>query len=203
MGAGGYFLEMVLICSDRKQSQRGFSLIEILIASILFLVVALGVLPMFQRAIRTNNSGQDSTDVSNLARSRVEEFMQISFRSDALVVVAGNELVVVDHFLRETKTWVTGPAPTVPVDPDDPPIWERTTTIRDYGVGAVAGDDGMWANAGDDLDTGLIDSAEALPAGTRAVDIHFKEIEVVVEGTRLGGLLGPSRRLVVRALRSM
>ncbi len=189
-------MEMVLA---RK---RGFSLIEVLVAAVLFLVVSLSILPMFQRAIRTNNSGQDSTDISNLARSRVEELMQIDYGSGLLAVTAGTENVTVDHFLRESKTWVAGPAPAIPADPDDPPIWERTTTIRNYGVAAVFGDDGSTADPGDDLDTAIVDTAEALPAGTDIRDVAFKEIEVEVVSTRLGGILGPGRRIVVRGLRS-
>ena len=197
-------MEVVLVRrrSVRRGHSPGFNLIEVLIASVLFLVVALGVLPLFQNSIRTNTAGQDSTDVANLARSRVEQFMQIPYNSPLLDVTAGTENVIVDHYLRDAETWVPGPAPAI-VAGADPAIWERTTTIRWYNVGSLVGDDGATADLGDDIQTGIVDPSEALPAGTDPINVHFKEIEVQVEGTVLGGgIVGPGKRIVVRSLRS-
>ena len=198
-------MEMVLGCRAPSSSFRaecvspgkGFSLIEVLFAAVLFLVVALGVLPLFQQAIRTNTAGQDFTDVSNLARTRVEEFMQIPYGSPLLQVTAGTENVIDDYFDRATERWVAG-APPSPTDAD----WLRTTTIRWYNVGAVRGDDGDTADGTDDIQTGIVNRDEALPAGTPQQDVHFKEIEVEITGTSGGGIVGPGKRIVVRALRS-
>lgn len=195
--------------SGRRHS-AGFNLIEVLIASVLFLVVALGVLPLFQRAIRTNTAGQSSTDVANLARSQVERYMQIEYNSPLLTVPAGQtELVLDDYFDRATEQWIVG-APPQPTDAD----WLRTTTVRYYNVAAVreSSGEGLTADDDDDLETGIIcadtvapecDTAEPLDGGTAPIDVHFKEIEVQVVGTLAGGgILGPSKRIVARALRS-
>lgn len=183
--------------NNRRGWSAGFTLIEVLIAAVLFLVVALGVLPLFQQAIRTNTAGQDSTDVSNLARSRVEEFMQIPYDSPLLQVTAGTENVIEDYYDRATEEWIDG-------TPPDPTAadWLRTTTIRWYNVSAVRGDDGDTADLGDDVQTGIVNRDEALPAGTPPQDVHFKEIEVELTGTSGGGIVGPGKRIVVRALRS-
>lgn len=192
-------MEMVL--TRKRGHSPGFNLIEVLIASVLFLVVALGVLPLFQRAIRTNTAGQNSTDVANVARSQVERYMQIDYNSPLLTVPAGQtELVLDDYFDRATEQWIVG-APPQPTDAD----WLRTTTVRYYNVAAVreSSGTGLTADPGDDLETGIIDPAEALDGGTAPIDVHFKEIEVQVVGTLAGGgILGPSKRIVARALRS-
>jgi len=176
----------------------GFSLLEVLIASLLFLVVALGILPMFQRAIRTNTAGQDSTDVANLARSRVEEFMQIDYFGPALTVPVGQtENVIQDYFDRATEQWIVG-TPATPTDAD----WLRTTTVRWYAVAALSGDDGNTASPLDDIETGLVEASEALDGATLPIDVHFKEIEVQLVGTSANAILGPGRRIVVRGFRS-
>ena len=53
-------------------AEAGFSLLEVLIAAVLMLVIAVGVLPLFTRAMTASLSGNDSSQASNFGRSRLE-----------------------------------------------------------------------------------------------------------------------------------
>jgi len=149
----------------------------------MLLVILIGILPLMIQSAMSTKSGADSTQVSTMARARIEELNQLPFDADALTIAAGNELEVIDYYLQESKTW----------DPDntdatDPALWERTTTIRQYSAAA--------------MNDGEIDPGEALPAGADASTVHLKEIEVQIEGTRQGGPLGPSKRITLRLFKA-
>ncbi len=54
-----------------RRGEQGFSLVEVLIAAAIFLVVALGIVPLFAQAIVNNRSGADYTTATNLAKSEL------------------------------------------------------------------------------------------------------------------------------------
>lgn len=164
-----------------RKAERGFSLIEVLIASAIFLIIALGVLPLFAQAIRSNLSGRDATDVSNLARSRVEELLQVPF--ETLIVPAGEtQGVTKEYWSATTKAWVAG-TPTT----GDAAVWTRTTTIRQFALRDLQ-------------DNGTADTP--LPGGTPSGDVHFKEIVVEVRGIPRNPLAGGGA-VTVRRLRAV
>ncbi len=169
----------------RHIQQRGLSLIEAVIAAGLLLIIAAGILPLFVQALSSNQSGADSTSVSNMARSQVEELFQLPFNHVELTPTAGTELVTQSYYSLNERKWYDGEAPT---DPNNPALWTRTATVRQYSVNS--------------LDDQLLDSGEALAAGADPGQIHFKEIEVTAVGTRQAGPLGPSRRISLRMLKS-
>ncbi|HEV2852547.1 MAG TPA: prepilin-type N-terminal cleavage/methylation domain-containing protein [Thermoanaerobaculia bacterium] len=163
----------------RKQ-ERGFSLVEVLIASAIFLIIALGVLPLFAQAIRSNLSGRDATDVSNLARSRVEELLQVPF--ETLIVPAGKtEGVTKEYWSATTKAWAAG-TPTA-----GNALWYRTTTIRQFSFNDLQ-------------DNGIADTP--LPGDTPVGNVHFKEIVVEVRNTPRT-LLSGGGAVTVRRLRAV
>ena len=121
-------------------SRRGFSLIEVMIASVLLLIVALGVLPLFTRSIVNNVAGGEYSEVSNLARSRAEQFRRLPFTSAEMTIDPGNdERLFEDYYSHETSEWIDG-AP--PDDDSDTVLWERTTIVRQYGVAALRDGEG-------------------------------------------------------------
>ncbi len=165
----------------RHRRAAGFSLVEAMIAAGLFLVIVIGVMPMFTRAAVNNTSGKESTEASNHARSRAEEFMELDFNGPDLTITTGTERVDMHYFNPTSERWD-------PTTPAERPTWTRTTTIRQYGVAA--------------LTDGVLDRAEALPAGTDFSLVHFKEIEVTVRGNRDSGPLGPPKEITIRVLKS-
>jgi hypothetical protein len=66
----------------------------------------------------------------------------------------------------------------------------RTITIRQHGISGLVD-----ANADGQLDN-------PLPEGTPATFVHFKEIEVHVEGGRAAGPLGGGKRITLRILKA-
>ncbi|HVR30086.1 MAG TPA: prepilin-type N-terminal cleavage/methylation domain-containing protein [Thermoanaerobaculia bacterium] len=166
----------------RRRRQSGMSLIEVMLASLLFLTISLGVVPMFTQSMVSNSSGNDSTKAANFARARAEEMLQLPFNHLDLTIEAGSEKTFQEYHERSTEVWRPFPIP------DGTSVeWVRTTVIRQYNVEALEDD--------------TVQIAEALPAGTDPSLVHLKEIEVQVE--QLGGLLTSSaKRITVRTLRS-
>jgi prepilin-type N-terminal cleavage/methylation domain-containing protein len=164
----------------RAKRQRGFSVIEVLIASAIFLIIALGVLPLFAQAIRNNLSGRDATDVSNLGKSRVEELLQVPY--DTLQVPAGlTEAKTDEYYSQQDKTWKPGAPPS-----DDPALWLRTTRIRQFTLG----------------DLQKTGTAKPLLGGAPAGDVHIKEIVVEVRSAN-SNPLSSGKTLTLRMLRAV
>lgn len=166
--------------SPRRRAEAGFNFIEVVIASLLLLMIAVAILPMFTEAAASNEVGREYTEVSNFAKSRAEQFMQLSFNAEPLTITAGTERVHEEHYSNAGKKWVNG----LTVATGDRALWIRRTTIRQYGV--------------NDLDT----LTNPLPAGTPPEGIHAKEITVEVRGASAASVFGPTKNITVRALKS-
>jgi len=156
-----------------------------MVASLLLLIVLLGVVPMFSRSMVSNVAGNEYTKVSNEARSRAEEYRKLPFNSVNLTVDVGTtEKIVEDFFSRADHQWKPGKAPT---DGSDPALWQRSTTVRQYGISAF-------------LDGSLV-ASEALDGGVAAAFVHIKEVEVTVQGQLQTANLGSAKGLTVRVLK--
>jgi prepilin-type N-terminal cleavage/methylation domain-containing protein len=164
--------------------ELGFSLIEVMIAAVILLVVALGILPLFAQAIANNRAGADSTQVTNIAKSELERLYSLPLWSPELEVV-GPETVRPAYFSLKDQKWVAGTAPA-----DDPPLWTRTTTLRQYGLGGIVDAD----------KDGKLDGP--LPGGTPQAQVHVKEIEVRAESGRGAGPLGGGKRITLRVYKA-
>ena len=162
--------------SRRRRAEAGFSFIEVVIASLLLLMIAVAVLPMFTEAAASNESGREYTDVANFARSRAEELTQLQFNAEPLTITSGTERLHEEYYSRLTKKWVTG-TPTSA----DPALWLRRTRIHQYEA----------------MDRSL---TTPLPAGTDPLRIHVKEILVEVRGASVGSLFGPAKSVTVRTI---
>jgi hypothetical protein len=162
--------------------EDGVTLIEIMIASVMFLAVSLGIVPMFTQSMVSNSSGNDSTKAANFARAQAEELMQLPFNHPDLTLEVGSQKTIEEYYSTDGGTWHLVPPP-----PGVLPEWSRVTTIRQYNVEA--------------LDDDVVQIAEALPADTDPTFIHLKEIQVAVQ--QAGGLFNSSAKMVtVRTLRS-
>lgn len=163
-----------------RRTEAGFSFIEVVIAGLLMLMIAISVLPLFTEAASSNETGREYTEVSNMARSKAEEMMQLPFNSAPLTIVTNNKLETKEYYSKLNKRWITGTT----LAAGDVALWLRTTTVRQYTVS--------------DLDR----LANPLPAGTPPEGIHVKEIQVEVRGATVGSLFGPSKNITVRMLKS-
>lgn len=185
-----------------RRSEAGLSIIEALVAAALLLIIAIGILPLFTRALVNNNAGNEYTKVSNFGKSRVEEAYQLPFNAAGLMTVptGADEGVTVEHYRSDLDEWHAGAVPSSPLPgptPDNPfgaqVPWRRTTTVRQYSSTAINDDDS------DALD---LQKADALTGGTDPVFIHLKEVEVTVESTRTGGPLGVGKDVLLRTFKA-
>ncbi|HEV8581515.1 MAG TPA: prepilin-type N-terminal cleavage/methylation domain-containing protein [Thermoanaerobaculia bacterium] len=177
----------------RSNTQRGFSIVEVMIAAAIFLVVALGILPIFAQAIRNNLAGRDATDVSNLGKSKVEEMMQVPF--DSLVVPNGQQWAcTAEYWSLSEKKWKSTAAPTAPTECSTSKVdltgisalWVRVAQIRQFSLSDIQ-------KSG---------TAAPLVGGTAAGLVQIKEIVVEVRSTNKNPL-GSGKSLTLRMLRAV
>lgn len=167
----------------------GFSVVEVMIAAAIFLIICIGMLPLFTRSINSNLIGNDYMNATNHGRSGLETLLQLYFDSPTLLVDAGTEKEIKDYWTQGDlkkagdEEWLTV-LPTT----GEQVLWNRTTTLRQYGINALA--------------DGNVKPEEALPAGTDPIFIHFKELRSQVESTRAGGPIGGGKRVTLRVFKS-
>jgi type II secretory pathway pseudopilin PulG len=180
---------------SRRRRANGFSIIEALIAAAILLLVAIGVLPLFVRAMTNNVSGSESTRVSNFSKTGTETLAQLHFGSAGMTPAAATFQYWEDPnpAIDGDEAWVVTPTSGLEV------TWRRSVAIRQYATSA--------------FDDGLLEASEALPVGTPTEFIHFKEIEVRVEPVyrdslgnivvRTGGVLDPPPSITTRFSKSL
>jgi type II secretory pathway pseudopilin PulG len=157
-----------------RYKERGFSLVEAMVAALLLLMIAVGILPLFVGSIVNNAQGQDSSTAANFARARLEEFDQLPFDDARLQIVAGTERQFDEIYLFKAKKWIDGTVPPA----GDWALWSRTTLVHQYGAKNFEDAPYSW-------DT-------RLPSSAAKGDIHLKEVEVTVRSNRNQDATGPS-----------
>ena len=149
-----------------RNAQSGFSLVEAMVAALLLLMIAVGILPLFVQSIVNNAQGQDSSTAANFARARLEEFDQLALDDARMTITAGTERQFDEIYLYNAKKWVDGTVAPV----GDWALWSRTTLIHQYG--AV------------NFETAPFSYEQRLPSTAKPIDVHLKEVEVTVTSNR-------------------
>lgn len=168
----------------------GFSLVESLIAALILLFIALGLIPLFARSLRDNTAGNDSTQASNHGKAKMEEYLQLPFNNQAVDVAPASTQTVVGESWAQGDAIQVGDAnegwwPGAPTGRGRL-LWARQTTVRQYGI--------------TDLDDGRLNNP--LPGGTEPGFVHFKEVEVRLESEReTGNALGGGKVFTFRVLK--
>ncbi len=172
----------------RLRRRGGFSLVELLVASGLFIVVVLGILPVYIRSMINNSGGLSYSKVSKHGISGAEEMFQLDFSNVDLTIPAGQtELVLGPQYWSESEhQWKD-----LPIPAGEAPPYERTITVRQYNINAL------------DTDANTVDFlATAADSGSVDPDqVHLKEILVEIEDQR-GSVMGPPRDIVLRMLKA-
>lgn len=170
---------------SRLRAQAGVTLLEALIALLLLMVVALGLVPVFTRSIASNAQGNSSTTATNLARSQMEALLQVRFDAAALAVPAATTARTSHEYLAPASArWAPGEPP-----PGAAALWRRTVEVRQYAASDLLADGA--------LDTPLDGSAPA-------AQVQLKEIRVRVRsGWPPGSPLGPPVDLTLAAVRAI
>jgi Tfp pilus assembly protein PilV len=172
-------------------AEAGFSLVETLIAALLFLVVVVGMLPLFLSSITNNVAGNDYLHATNFARSDLEQLHKLPFTDPSLTIAGGStSTTTTDYFAQnplltgvgQWQTTATASAPQLV-------LWKRSATVRQYSVDALADDDNLT-------------TSEALDGGADPIFVHLKEVRVQLTGQRQTSSFGPARQLTFRVLKA-
>jgi type II secretory pathway pseudopilin PulG len=170
--------------SPSRVAGTGFTILELLVAAGLLLVVLVGLLPLFMRSIMENVEGRESTQVSNHGRSELEIFKQLRFNNPELDITAGTETVVQRYWSLGDPDYVGDEEWVDTVPAGEFGLWDRTTTVRQYGINGVIDND---LDGIIDQIIGLEDADydgqldNPLPGGTLPGAIHLKEVDVQVQ----------------------
>ncbi|HEV3459034.1 MAG TPA: prepilin-type N-terminal cleavage/methylation domain-containing protein [Thermoanaerobaculia bacterium] len=166
----------------RKLEARGFSMIETLIAAALIGVVAIGIIPLFTRAMTDNMVGADYTRVTNYAKSKEEDFTRAQFTDPNIQVPVGQgNLLTTEYMDPTTLQWTT-------VKPLNPlAVWTRTTTITQY-------------NIDDLIDDQMFDYP--INGGASTDDTHIIQSQVEVKSVSAVGPAGARRKTIIRFLKA-
>jgi type II secretory pathway pseudopilin PulG len=162
----------------RHRRAAGFSLIEALIAAAIILIIAIGLIPLFTRAMANNVAGADSTFVSTSGQSGIERVFAIPFTNPELTMpgpAATATVPVVENFTQDPKQ--LGNVDSGWGGTTGLPLWTRSTTVRQYNVTSSLSDN-------------TLDVTDAQPGSTDPTFVHLKEIEVQLTSARVGVLAG-------------
>jgi hypothetical protein len=152
---------------SRRAGESGFSLVEALIAALLLLIIVVGLMPLFSRAMLNNTQGNDATRFVGSVVDDFERLLSLPFDSRTMSVPPGEtEVVTTDFYLLNANRWVD----TVPSG--DRGQYERRTTVRQF-------------NISDLLDNGVLDSP--MPGDATPSFVHLKVVDVRIEGERTEG----------------
>lgn len=172
---------------QQRRQARGFSLIEVMIAALIMLVIALGLIPLFTSSMQSNVEGSEYTLVASHARERLELLWRLPFDSPELTLVAGTRLEVEEHYSQLQRAWVRG----ADHAQGDSALWRRTTTVEQFHVEELK--DAQEENR----------PPNPLPFNAPSADVHVKRLTVNVRGPRQGGVLRGSKRLVIEAYKTL
>jgi prepilin-type N-terminal cleavage/methylation domain-containing protein len=167
--------------------QRGFSMIEALIAAAIIGFVAIGVIPLFARAMSDNMAGSDYTRVSNYSKSEEEDFYREPFANYSTAVASGQtSSQIVQYIDPVSKQWFT--VASLAAVPQNSKIqWTRTITYTQY-------------DAKDMDDDQLFDNP--LPGGTAATSVQVIQAMVQVQAIAQTGIGGGHRSTTIRFLKA-
>ena len=174
--------------TERSGRDAGFSLIEVLVASVFLLVLILGVLPIFTRSTVINQMAYDNTRAASFARTDMENYFQSPFYDPGVVqkmtVPAGQTSLVVDeYFDSATKTGLPGSAPAgTRYD------WSKKITVRQFFISAI--------------DKKFLDEADALDGNADPGNVHLKQVLIEIQRGSQSSLLGPPRTITLNTIRS-
>lgn len=184
---------------------RGFTILELLVAAGLLLVVLVGLLPLFMRSIMENVEGRESTQVSNHGRSELETFKQLRFNNPELDITTGTETVVQQYWTAGDPDYVGDERWVDTVPAGEFGLWDRTTTVRQYGINGVIDND---LDGIIDQIIGLEDADydgqldNPLPGGSLPGAIHLKEVDVQVLTESERALAGEPVDIRMRSLKA-
>ena len=178
-----------------RNSQRAFTLIESAIAMALLLLISLSILPMFTRSMAAANTGREKTDVTTFLHV-ADDLLTLPLGEGSMVPQTGAKT-------RDTSTyWCQGDAQVLGDSQEGwftdttakgQVLWDRRTVTRLFSVRALDADP---------TGTSDLQDAEAIAGGERPENVHWTVTDVLIDGRRKAGPLGPGVLMSARQIRA-
>jgi prepilin-type N-terminal cleavage/methylation domain-containing protein len=166
---------------DAGGRESGFSMVESLIAAAIIGIVAIGILPLFTRAMVDNMAGADYTRVTNYAKSKEEDFTRMPLLQQTIQVPAGQTQLLTTEYMDPASLYWVATKPPNPLA-----VWTRITTYTQYNL-YDTDDDKMFNNP--------------LAGGSGIDTVHVIQGQVQVKSISAIGPLGGRRTTLVRYLK--
>jgi type II secretory pathway pseudopilin PulG len=167
-----------------RRSESGLSLVEALIAVGVIGLVAVGIIPMFTRAMSDNVAGADYTRVTNFAKAKEEDFCRLPFNQATIQLPVGQtDLMSTEYMNPATLQWSTT-APTSLIN-----VWTRATDIQQFGI-----------NDTDDNQT--FDSPLAGGSSPQMVHVVQAQVKVQISSASPGAFGSVRRATTIRYLKA-
>ena len=100
-------------------SERGFTLVEAVIATLIITVGLVSLAGLLAVTLRMQQLGRNQTEAVRLAQDKIDELMTVSFDADARVAIGGSlDANDADHFDTSgtyTRRWLVEAGPVDPV----------------------------------------------------------------------------------------
>jgi prepilin-type N-terminal cleavage/methylation domain-containing protein len=80
-----------------KRQSRGFTLVEVLVATALMACGLLGIAPLFTNSLTSNAAGEDFSKLNALAKQQLEQCLQYGFDDPRLGVPTGASFTILDE----------------------------------------------------------------------------------------------------------
>lgn len=171
-------------------AERGFTIIEGLIATAILLVVAIGIIPLFANSILNNTKGSDSTLATNFSKTSVENLLQLPFTNPSVTVPAGQPSLQVNDWWSPgsgllndpSEGWQAGTPSAGTVN-----IWTRSAVVQQYSMNDI-------------LTNGSLTTP--LDGSTQPNFVQLKMITVNVQSSKAGGILGAGERIGLQMVKA-
>lgn len=189
------------IADTADTAERGFTVIEGLVATAILLIVAIGILPLFANSIANNSRGSDSTTASNFGKSALENLSQMPFNNTSLAIGSGATQKVLSEWWKPgagpindtTQGWQS----TAPTSTQFT-TWTRSTTVEEFGVRDI-------------LNSGKF--VTPLDGSTQANFVQLKRVTVNVQSSKIntvnalgggkqGAVLGGGENIVLQIVKA-
>ncbi|HLF55273.1 MAG TPA: hypothetical protein VI942_00365 [Thermoanaerobaculia bacterium] len=151
--------------------EAGFSVVEGLIASLILLIVVLGVLPLISQSMLNNAQGNTSSEQANGAADGIEELISLPFNAPEMTIASGlTSFPNRSYRMLDDSRWQDGA-----YTGTGTPQFTRTGTVELFTFDDIDDDDDYTFD-----DPQLGSFAEEFPGAAA-----FKRIEMVVDAERV------------------
>jgi prepilin-type N-terminal cleavage/methylation domain-containing protein len=103
-------MDKVIIHSSHKKP-GGFTLIELVVAILVFAIGLVGILKMHQASIQSNNFSMQLTEVMNISQDKFDYLRGLGVNNTSMSIGAHNPVIVTSMGVPYTVSWKVTAAP--------------------------------------------------------------------------------------------